>query len=64
MSLDSFKGVVEWRKIKAIKFFWEFIKFHRNEIALDGYEEFPNIYKNITSIMLWTEKAKIMYYYE
>ena len=47
-----------WRKIKAIKFFGIYKISQECEIALDGYEEFPNIIKILLQLCYERKKKK------
>tara|TARA_B100000886_G_C20143190_1_gene374874 strand:- start:38 stop:535 length:498 start_codon:yes stop_codon:yes gene_type:complete len=60
----TFKGVADMEKNKNSKIFLGIYKISQKcEIALDGYEEFPNIYKKYYfNYTMKGKKQKLMYY--
>ena len=59
-----FKGVADMEKKKSYKTFLGIYKISQEcEVALDGYEEFPNIYKKYYfNYVMNGKKHKFMYY--
>ncbi len=60
----TFKGVADMEKNKSYKILLGIYKISQKcEIALDGYEEFPNIYKKYYFYYIMKgKKQKLMYY--